>query len=57
MIFKWNRRCGHCKRMKPQFVEAAAAMKEDGIAGRLAAVDCTAEHEVAKRCVHNLSDR
>ena len=34
-------RCGHCKRAKPQFVSAAAKMKKDGMAGRLAAVDCT----------------
>ena len=47
----YSLRCGHCKRMKPQFVDASAAMKEEGIPGKLAAVDCTSEHEIAKRYV------
>ena len=38
--------CGHCKRMKPQYEEAAAAMKKDGKTGVLAAVDAT-EHKVS----------
>ena len=33
--------CGHCKRMKPEYVKAAASMKEKGISGKLAAVDTT----------------
>ncbi|CAG0899246.1 unnamed protein product, partial [Cyprideis torosa] len=41
--------CGHCKKMKPQFVEAAAAMKSEGIPGVLAAVDATVEKELGKR--------
>ena len=39
--------CGHCKRMKPQYEEAAAALKRDGKTGVLAAVDAT-EHKVWK---------
>lgn len=34
--------CGHCKALKPDFVKAANIMKEEGIEGRLAAVDATA---------------
>ncbi|XP_043224621.1 protein disulfide-isomerase A5-like [Amphibalanus amphitrite] len=37
--------CGHCKRMKPQYEEAAAAMKKNGKSGVLAALDAT-EHKV-----------
>merc|ERR1719427_86991 len=34
--------CGHCKRMKPQYSEAAKEINtEDKVAGKLAAVDCT----------------
>lgn len=41
--------CGHCKRMKPQFTSAAKALKSLGIAGKLAAVDCTVERELGSR--------
>ncbi|XP_023325871.1 protein disulfide-isomerase A5 isoform X1 [Eurytemora carolleeae] len=41
--------CGHCKRAKPHFVTASARMKKEGIAGKLAAVDCTQETELSKR--------
>ena len=37
--------CGHCKRMKPQYEEAAEAIKKAGKTGVLAAVDAT-EHKV-----------
>ncbi|ELU02742.1 hypothetical protein CAPTEDRAFT_224024 [Capitella teleta] len=39
--------CGHCKNMKPEYVQAAAAMKEDGVEGALAAVDATKAQELA----------
>ena len=41
--------CGHCKRAKPQFVSAAAKMKDSGISGKLAAVDCTIHQKLSKR--------
>ena len=41
--------CGHCKRMKPEYVKAAASMKEKGISGKLAAVDTTKERELGKK--------
>lgn len=41
--------CGHCKAMKPSFMEAATAMKTDRIAGTLAAVDATKETKLAQR--------
>ena len=43
--------CGHCKAMKPHFMEAAATMKEEGIEGALAAVDATKETQIAERWV------
>eukprot|EP00116_Pleurobrachia_bachei_P009750 sb/3470012/ len=33
--------CGHCKAMKPEFSAAAKLLEEQGIAGKLAAVDVT----------------
>ena len=41
--------CGHCKRAKPHFVSASAKMKEQGVKGRLAAVDCTVHQKLSKR--------
>jgi len=41
--------CGHCKRAKPHFVSAAAKMKEDGVSGKLAAVDCTVHTKLSRR--------
>jgi len=41
--------CGHCKKAKPQFVAAAAKMKEEGIEGKLAGVDCTLESGLATK--------
>ena len=41
--------CGHCKRMKPEYVKAAATLKSKGIAGKLAAVDTTKERALGKR--------
>lgn len=39
--------CGHCKAMKPEYVDAAAKMKEKEIKGILAAVDATKESPLA----------
>merc|ERR1719186_1477925 len=41
--------CGHCKRAKPHFVSAAAKMEEQGMSGKLAAVDCTIHQQLSKR--------
>ena len=41
--------CGHCKKAKPQFVAAAAKMKEEGIEGKLAGVDCTQQSGLATK--------
>ena len=41
--------CGHCKAIKPSYMEAATAMKTDGIAGTLAAIDATKETKLAER--------
>ena len=41
--------CGHCKRAKPHFVSAAAKMVEQGMSGKLAAVDCTIHQQLSKR--------
>ena len=41
--------CGHCKRMKPEYVKAAASLKAKGIPGKLAAVDTTKERALGKR--------
>ena len=41
--------CGHCKRMKPEYIKAAATMQEKGILGKLAAVDTTVERALGQR--------
>lgn len=41
--------CGHCKKMKPEFVAAAASMKEHNVPGILAAVDATKEKSLAEK--------
>ncbi|CAH1967592.1 unnamed protein product [Acanthoscelides obtectus] len=41
--------CGHCKKMKPEYEQAAAIMKKEGIPGMLAAVDATKEQSLASR--------
>lgn len=41
--------CGHCKAMKPDYTKAAAQLKEEGVAGILAAVDATKEHSLADK--------
>ncbi|XP_071942391.1 protein disulfide-isomerase A5-like [Antedon mediterranea] len=41
--------CGHCKKMKPEYADAAAELKEQEIEATLAAVDATKEPKVAKR--------
>ncbi|XP_046580143.1 protein disulfide-isomerase A5-like [Haliotis rubra] len=40
--------CGHCKKMKPDYSEAAKEMKEGGISGTLAAVDATKSRKMAE---------
>lgn len=41
--------CGHCKKMKPEFTDAAAALKTQGIDGHLAAIDATKEPKLGER--------
>ncbi|KAK5650473.1 hypothetical protein RI129_001502 [Pyrocoelia pectoralis] len=40
--------CGHCKRMKPQFMKAADELKAEGINGRLAIFDCTENPKITE---------
>lgn len=41
--------CGHCKKLKPEYEDAAASMKSQRIPGILAAVDVTRENSLGKR--------
>ncbi len=41
--------CGHCKALKPQYTEAAATLNEEGIVGKLAAVDATAQTKLGSQ--------
>ncbi|XP_052822919.1 protein disulfide-isomerase A5 isoform X1 [Octopus bimaculoides] len=41
--------CGHCKKMKPEYIEAAATLKEENIEGALAAIDSTQESQISER--------
>jgi len=41
--------CGHCKKMKPSYTETAGKMKEEGIEGKLAAVDVTKNKNLGER--------
>lgn len=41
--------CGHCKKMKPEYVEAARMLKEQGVEGALVAVDATKNQKLANR--------
>ena len=41
--------CGHCKAMKPEYMEAAATLKGNAVSGVLAAVDATAETALAEK--------
>ena len=39
--------CGHCKKMKPDYTEAAQALKDQEIPAVLAAVDATKHRKLA----------
>ena len=39
--------CGHCKKLAPEYVKAAAALQAEGINAAIAKVDATVEKEVA----------
>lgn len=41
--------CGHCKRMKPSYEQAAVLMKEKKLPGILAAIDATKEPTIAAK--------
>lgn len=43
------RRCGHCKRMAPEYESAAKMLKEKGSKVVLAKVDATAETDIADK--------
>lgn len=40
--------CGHCKKMKPDYMEAAQQLKDEGFGGVLAAVDATKSNRLSK---------
>ncbi|CAH1775049.1 unnamed protein product [Owenia fusiformis] len=41
--------CGHCKKMKPEYEQAASELKEEGVSGIIAAVDATKSPKVAQK--------
>lgn len=41
--------CGHCKKMKPEYVDAAEQLTEEGFVGVLAALDATKNPTVASK--------
>lgn len=40
--------CGHCKKMKPNYTQAAEQLSASGFKGRLAMLDCTENPEVTE---------
>lgn len=40
--------CGHCKKMKPDYTEAAETIKSEGLTSVLAAVDATKNRKLAE---------
>ncbi|XP_060525765.1 protein disulfide-isomerase A5 [Cylas formicarius] len=40
--------CGHCKKMKPEYVAAARELEREGLGRRLAVVDCTENPDLAE---------
>lgn len=41
--------CGHCKKAKPEYSQAAERLRRDGVSGRLAAVDATEHRRIAEK--------
>ena len=41
--------CGHCKALKPHYTEASSVLKEEGVEGKLAAVDATSETKLGSK--------
>lgn len=43
-------RCGHCKRMKPDYAKAALMLETEQLTGsKVAAVDCTVHRKLSER--------
>ncbi|XP_055709499.1 protein disulfide-isomerase A5 [Phlebotomus papatasi] len=49
MVMFYASWCGHCKKMKPEYEKAAEIMKDENIAGVLAAVDAPKEGALASK--------
>lgn len=40
--------CGHCKRLKPDYVKAAEELKAQGFQAQMAMLDCTVNPQIAE---------